>query len=426
MANSETMRIENNAVPVVVLVSSQHGGIGIIRSLGRAGIPVFGVHQHLWEPAAKSRFLRRLFRWDFSSASAANSVSFLKNVAQEIGQRPLLIATSDITALFLAENAEVLAEEYIFSTPPVEVVQCLTNKQRTSDLCRELRIPTADMVSPQSREDALKFAENKRFPVIVKGECGEFLLRKNERGRVAIVRNQKRLLEMFDLNAAASPPNMILQEYIPGGDDTVWMFNGYFSDQSECLFGATGRKLRQFPAHRGSTSLGVCENNRVVENQTLHLMRAVGYRGPVDLGYRFDARDGQYKLLDVNPRIGATFRLFVAENGLDVARALYLHLTQQAVVPTRVTEGRKWIVESNDLVSSCTAFRERQLSPAEWLRSLRHIEERVWLVSDDWAPLAALPLLWFRKLFSGQRGLASASSVSASSARPSDTESWTG
>src|SRR2546425_3495393 len=40
-------------------------------------------------------------------------------------------------------------------------------------------------------------------------------------------------------------PNLMLQEYIPGGEDSVWMFNGYFNEHSECLFGITGKKLRQ-------------------------------------------------------------------------------------------------------------------------------------------------------------------------------------
>ena len=76
------------------------------------------------------------------------------------------------------------------------------------------------------------------------------------------------MLEIFDLNAASGPPGIILQEYVPGGDDAIWMFNGYFNHQSECLFGDTGRKLRQFPPHRGSTSLGICAPNVEVEEET--------------------------------------------------------------------------------------------------------------------------------------------------------------
>ena len=104
----------------------------------------------------------------------------------------------------------------------------------------------------------------------------------------------------------------MLQEYIPGGDDDVWMFNGYFDADSDCLVGFTARKLRQTPIHTGATSLGICLPNAEVHETTVRWMKRLGYRGILDIGYRFDARDGRYKVLDVNPRIGATFRLFVA------------------------------------------------------------------------------------------------------------------
>ncbi len=396
------MLIKNTSIPVVVLVSSQHGGLGIIRSLGRAGVPVHGLHQSYWEPSSHSRYLRAVFYWDFSSAPTLDSVSFLLDVAKQVGRRPILIATSDVTALFLAENASALDGGYSFSSPPVEAVRIFSSKKQTSDLCRKLGIPTAETALPESRDDVLNFAQTKTFPVIVKGEDGPFLRSPKHTERVAIVTTEKELLEIYDLNAGSGRPGFILQEYIPGGDDTIWMFNGYFNERSECIFGATGQKLRQFPAHRGSTCLGICARNEAVETQTKQLMRAVAYRGPLDIGYRFDARDGRYKLLDVNPRIGATSRLFVAENGLDVVRTLYLDLTGQTIPAAQVAEGRKWIVESNDLLSCWTLFRERQLTASEWLRSLREVQERVWLDLDDLAPLVTLPALWFRKHFGRQ------------------------
>jgi len=415
MPNDGAIHIEKNSVPVVVLVSSQHGGLGIIRSLGRAGIPVYGVHQHLTEPAGRSRFLRRVFRWDFSSTAAANSLSFLREVAKQIGQQPVLIATSDITAVFVADNAEILAQQYLLSTASAEVVRCFVSKRHTFDFCCKLGIPTARTVWPQSREEVVNFAKTASFPIVVKGESGEFLVGKGRRARVAIVPDENELLKLVKLNTASSPLGIILQEYIPGGEDAVWMFNGYFNDESECLFGATGRKLRQFPAHRGSTSLGICARNDAVETQTKRLMQAVAYRGALDIGYRFDARDGQYKLLDVNPRIGSTFRLFAATNGLDVARAIYLDRTGQIVPSAQVQEGRKWIVETNDLASSWFQLRERELTLSSWKHSLRGVQEGVWLVPDDLSPVAMLPLLWLRKRFSRGKNPDSTTSSSTDS-----------
>jgi D-aspartate ligase len=385
----------DNSAPVVVLVSSQHGGLGIIRSLGRLGILVYGVHRDRWEPASLSRFLGGAFRWDFNAVLPSDSLTFLRETAEKVGKTPILIPTSDLTALFVAEHADQLREHYRLASSSAEVVRAFFSKQLTFDICKKFEIPTAKIASPRSMNDLLIFLKSVAFPVIVKGEYGEFLRSAGKYTRVAIVRDEHELLAIYDLNAKKR--QIIVQEYIPGDDDTVWMFNGYFDAQSQCLFGATGRKLRQFPAHRGSTSLGICARNEVVEAQTMRLMRALAYRGPLDLGYRFDIRDGGYKLLDVNPRIGATFRLFTAPNGVDVARALYLNLTGQSVPPAQVNEGRKWIVETNDLVSVWEDIRRRRSTVRDWRHSLRGVQEGVWLDSDDLFPLFTLPLFWFRK-----------------------------
>src|SRR5256885_4950848 len=177
-----------------------------------------------------------------------------------------------------------------------------------------------------------------------------------------IVRSAEELLGVYNRVEEPGSPNLMLQEYIPGGDDSIWMFNGYFDAESECLAGFTGKKIRQCPVYTGYTSLGICLRNDVVAAQTLAFMRAVGYRGILDIGYRFDARDGKYKVLDVNPRIGATFRLFVGDNGLDVARALYLDMTGQPLAPACVPDGRKWIVEDVDLLASLGCHRDGKLT----------------------------------------------------------------
>jgi predicted ATP-grasp superfamily ATP-dependent carboligase len=183
------------------------------------------------------------------------------------------------------------------------------------------------------------------------------------------------LLQTYDCAEDPDYPNLMLQEYIPGGDDTIWMFNGYFDAASECLGGFTGKKIRQCPIHTGSTSLGICLANAEVEQTTRRFMKSIGYRGILDIGYRYDARDGLYKVLDVNPRIGATFRLFAGVNGIDVARALYSDLTGQWVIPSPAREGRKWIVEDLDAVSTHRYCREGSLTIKQWFASLRGIEE---------------------------------------------------
>jgi predicted ATP-grasp superfamily ATP-dependent carboligase len=139
------------------------------------------------------------------------------------------------------------------------------------------------------------------------------------------------------------------------------------------------------------TCLGVCEPNEAVAETTKRFMAAIGYRGALDIGYRYDARDGEYKLLDVNPRLGATFRLFVdPRTGMDVARALYLDLTGQAVPPAAQRNGRKWIVEPWDVRSSLRYAKDGRLTLRGWLRSLRGVEEAAWFAGDDLRPFVMM------------------------------------
>jgi predicted ATP-grasp superfamily ATP-dependent carboligase len=119
-------------------------------------------------------------------------------------------------------------------------------------------------------------------------------------------------------------------------------------------------------------------------------MRAIGYTGILDIGYRYDARDGKYKLLDVNPRLGAAFRLFVADNGLDVARALYLDMTGHPVPEGRAVPDRKWFVENYDLVASLKYWRDGLLTIRDWTTSFRGVRESAWFAADDPHPFGAM------------------------------------
>lgn len=383
------LKFGDSSTPVVVLRSDSHGGLNIMRSLGRLGVPVYNLDPNPWAPTFRSRYCRGRFVWDIEHRPADESLAYMAEVRRRIGRPCILIPTTDRTANFVADHAGTLAKSFVFPQQSPGLVRSLASKRDMFHLARRHGIPTPDAVFPASREDVLLFLERVRFPVMLKGIDGQRLWDRTGK-KMFIVQSKEKLLELYDAAEDPHRPNLMLQEYIPGGDETVWMFNGYFNGASDCLVGFTGKKLRQCPVHTGSTSLGICLRNQVVEETTRRFMRVVGYRGILDIGYRYDARDDLYKVLDVNPRIGATFRLFVGENGIDVARALYLDLTGQEVVARPTAEGRKWVVEDLDLVSSYRYYREGSLSLAGWVRSFRGVEEAAFICADDPLPVAAM------------------------------------
>jgi len=376
------------SVPVVVL-KMHHGSLGIARSLGRLGVAVYGVTPTREVPAWSSRYWRDRFEWDVESAPAQRSVDYLLSLGRRLGTAALLIPVSDRATMFVAENADALREQFRFPAVPASLVEGLVSKKEMYFLARGLGIPTAHSEFPQSRRDVLDYASRGRFPVALKGIDGTRM--KLRCGcTVSIARSPSELLAQYDSMEDPEQPNVMLQEYIPGGEDTVWMFNGYFNADSECLVGFTGKKIRLNPVYTGSTSLGICLRNDEVAELTRKFMKGVGYRGILDIGYRYDARDRTYKVLDVNPRIGATFRLFVSREGLDVAQAFYRDMTGQPVPAATTVEGRKWIVENHDLESSYRYWRDGKLGIAQWLASFRGVHEAAWFAMDDLRPFGAM------------------------------------
>ena len=388
------MRLTDASVPVLVLTVSPnpllHTSIGVVRSLGRLGVSVHAAHPPTPTPADRSRRLAGRTVVSLDDSAPKRFLDDLLMVGSGLGRPSILIPVDDRGALFVADHAEALKDWFIFPQQDPTLVYGLSNKQELYALCKRLDLPTAESLFPQSRDEILDFTQQARFPIVVKAIDPRLLGQRKGAKSVVIVQDVAELLDAYDGMKVAGQPNLMLQEYIPGGADSVWMFNGYFDSRSECLAGYTGIKLRQCPPHTGAASLAICRSSPVVEEITKEFLGAVGYKGIVDLGYRYDGRDGRYKLLDVNPRIGSTFRLFVGTGGIDVARALYLDLTGQPVPPSRVRDGRKWVVEHNDLLASARYHRRGELSLSTWVRSFRGVQEGAWFAWDDPAPFAAM------------------------------------
>jgi len=396
------METRETALPVLLLHMQHHGSLGVMRSLGRLGVDVYGVHPTRRPAASFSRYCRKVFPLDLERTPAEESVACLMDIARNIGAMPLLMPTNDETALYVAQHASTLQESFLFPNNSLQVVSSLYNKRAMYHLAKRLSIPTPETVFPKCRNDVLEFCDKAQFPVMLKAS-DNIQTSRHAGKKMVIARSQDELMGQYSAMEDESNPSLMIQEYIPGNDASVWMFNGYFDENSNCLFSITAKKIHQTPVYTGMTALGICLPNPVIESATKTLVRAVGYRGIPDIGYRYDARDGSYKLLDANPRLGATFRLFVGDNGLDVTRAEYLHFTGQPVPPSNICRGRKWILEDADLRSCVRYYQDGVLTLRDWLASYQGIQEFAWYASDDILPFlcmcSSFSIRPFRKIF---------------------------
>lgn len=391
-------------------MNGQLAGLAIMRSLGPLGVPLYAVDGDKAAPALRSRYCREAVVLPFKEDDTRPYLDGLLKLAKRIGRHSILIATSDETTEFVADHRDILREHFTFQDNSPELVRRLASKQEMFGLALQYGVPTPHTIFPRCFRDVEQYAATGKFPVMLKGIYGNRLqLRTNK--KMVIVQTADELFELYKEMEDPERPNLMLQEYIPGGDDQIFIFNGYFDRQSNCPVGFTGYKVRQFPVHVGCASLGECRWNEVVAKTTTDFMKSIGYQGILDIGYRYDARDGKYKVLDINPRIGQAFRLFVAKNNHDVARALYFDFTNQPQPPIERTEGRRWLIEDFDLISSLHYYQEGSLSVGEWLASFKGVEEQAWFSWRDPMPFFVMLKRMSSRLFYWVRRVTGAKST---------------
>ncbi|MFK4144488.1 ATP-grasp domain-containing protein [Streptomyces sp. NPDC004065] len=365
-----------------------HGGVGAIRSLGRLGVPMYAITEDSCTPAASSRYLRRAFVWPTKGTEEADHlVEGLLRIGRRIGRPAVLVPTDEEAAVLIAEHQDELGGHFLF--PPVApgLPRRLASKQGLHELCVEHGIPSPAAAFPRTYEDIVAFAEKARFPVVAKNR--EAFVR---RSRPA-VGGTTRITTREGLLALARDwgerPAVILQEYLPREEAEDWIVHAYFDRDATPLAMFTGVKVRSWPPHAGMTASAYVVDNPELADIAARFIKQIGFTGIIDLDLRFDRRDGQYKLLDFNPRMGAQFRLFESESGVDVVRAMHLDLTGRPVPEGEQRAGRRFVVENIDLPALLAYRRSGYTTPHAPARASG--TELAWLAGDD--PLPFLTML---------------------------------
>jgi D-aspartate ligase len=331
--------------PALILKASRgvihHGALAVARTLGRLGVPVYAVVDDGYTPLASSRYITKAVVWKKWPNDPDSFLKSMSAIAEIIARPTIIIPIDDLSAISAAENATSLARWFLLPPVPLQIPRRLANKGSLRALCTEIGTPFARSVVPHSNEDVLAFARGTEFPIVAKATEQWLLL--NDRFNVKVIKTPEELFGLYEQLDHAGRQRLILQEYIPGDD---WVSHGYYNPKKNIAVTFTGRKLLDYPADAGSTAQGLSLGNETLRRESERFLQATGYSGIIDIDWRKDQRDGQYKILDCNPRVGQNFRMFEDIAGIDVVRAQHLDLSGRCIEGAAMIEGRLFTVES--------------------------------------------------------------------------------
>lgn len=288
----------------VVVLGSSPTGLYALRESSRSGYRTALVDISRG-CAFKSRFLRSDDRF---TGPVDQIKAWLLDVSSRQAIKPVIIPTSDVFIEFIIANREALEKRYAISDAYAHVANRLLDKKFFHDLCVEYSIPTPGVWSVADPSELIDLSGSIPFPCLLKPSLIHKARDYLKGRKVIIVQSQGE----FERIVKAMPKDLggwLVQEIIPGPESEITLFGAYFDKQHKAHHSFSARKLRQYPPGFGSASLVSSLRCEETEKLSESFLRDIGFQGVCGVEFKRDARDGQLKIIEINPRPTLWFQI---------------------------------------------------------------------------------------------------------------------
>ena len=384
---SQPFRSKAAEIPALIFGSGLTA-LGVLRSFQGSGIAAYSVCPQDELPA-KSRWYRRP-PLDRGVPSPDELCAYLENSPFD---RAVLLPCSDDWTRAIAELPETLKNRFPASVACPRVVQTMTDKWLFASMLEVLNLPRPKTFLLRSM-DEMAALKNECFRNMFLKPLDSQEFARRYRVKAFQVKGRTHALEiMADLQRDGKDGfPILLQEYIPGETRHYYLVDGFVDRHGDIRALIARRRLSQYPPHFGNSSRSQTIPLGEVEGAVESLRKmwsTLQYRGIFDAEFKYDTRDGQFKILEINARPW-WFIEFATRCGVDLCGMAYadaLGLPVESV--DRYETGRCCVHISYDLAAHWSA------DPgiggfARWLRSCKGVEDIFYRWDDPWPGVTSM------------------------------------
>ena len=364
-----------------VVVGGDDVALGIVRDLGREGVPVLAMGPDRHGPALRSRYS---LPWPCADPhyDEERLIEDLEAVGSRLPQRGVVFPAHDDYVVALSRNKARLEKYFTVPVAPWERMKILADKELQMELARQAGIDIPITAVIHGPEDLAAAAAGVPFPAVLKPAVPLAMVRRTGL-KAVVVETRDRLDRAYGRLSFCG--SLLLQEVVPGGDEEVYISGTYHDAASRPLALFTGRKLRQHPRGFGVTRLGESRWSRELVDLTLKLLAQVCYQGVSDVEFKRDPRDGRFKLMEINARYGFWGPLATA-SGVNLPYIAYRDAIGRPCLGGRQRDGVRWTDILRDGPDSLRELRRRELSLHDWLTPLAAVRADAYLSVRDPQP----------------------------------------
>lgn len=282
----------------VVVGMSGSTGLAIVRALAAAGVESLVLHDDDTTPGFATRLAtcRRCPDW---RTSADEFLDFLlaagRGLNEDGGKASLFVADDSALGVVWGARGPLrdagLLPAFSFAHSPAEVLD--KREQARAALAVGVDAPWTEY--GDAGELAAR-ANDFTYPLLVKPAV-------SHEGVKALGAKALSCADAAELRAALERTKdftVLVQDFVPGGDDQLYTAGVFRGGGRALVF--TGRKLKQHPPTLGIARLSEALEVPEIVAGSVRLCRELGYEGVAQVEYKRDARDGVYRLMEVNFR----------------------------------------------------------------------------------------------------------------------------
>ena len=263
--------------------------LGAVRALGKRGIYVIAGSSYKHSQSFYSKYCKK--RVIYPDARKEDEfINFMLNYIRNNGI-DVLHPIGYFATTVLSKHKDKFSPYIRIPIADYDSMKIASDKYRTMELAKNLGIKIPKMFD--ENDDTIE-----NFPVVIKGL-------KESAGSIHYVNSFKELSKF-------KTEDSIVQEYIPGeGYGFFALFN---KGKVRAIF--MHRRVREYPITGGPSTVAESIYDEKLKELGLKLLESLNWHGVAMVEFKKDARDGEFKLMEINPKFWGSLDLAIA-SGVD-------------------------------------------------------------------------------------------------------------
>lgn len=349
---------------LAIIIGGYVNGLGLVRALAAMNRKIIVITTKPYDIAHRSKYVNGHYHVSKLDLHPEVLSELLKQHAKDwFGA--VVFPTNDEAITSLSLYHEALSPWFRLAVPPLDSIPYILDKISMLRAARNVGIQHPHCYGPAT--ESVSNNPDLCFPVVVKPvRASEFSSKFGE--KLFVAHNSSELLDLSSLLSRSGIEGEVF-DLIPGPDSRIYAYCVYMNQHGDPVAECTIRKLRQSPPSFGIARVAELTNNiPLIREQSIELLRHIGFRGIAVAEFKHDERDGTFRFFEINGR-SVVYNTLLRQGNLDVVRLTWSDYGegQAKRVETAAWPG-VWIHLHADVLRTLQNWRSEQLTIGDYLK----------------------------------------------------------